>query len=63
MNPQVKLIADFPGNKDFEIGETITLESWNGVNWIYEVEDCQGKRSYLLDFFEKYPYLFEIVGK
>ncbi|MFN3341885.1 MAG: hypothetical protein ACK40M_04265 [Flavobacteriales bacterium] len=63
MNPQVKVIADFPGNKDFEIGSTLTLEPYNQYYWKYEVKDCQGERIYLLEFFEKYPYLFEIVGR
>lgn len=62
-NPQVKVIADFPGNKDFEIGSTLTLDPYNQYYWKYEVKDCQGERIYLLEFFEKYPYLFEIVGR
>jgi hypothetical protein len=63
MKPQVKVIADFPGNKDFELGKVIEFEPWNESYWQYKVEDCQGERVYLLEFFERYPYLFEIVGK
>lgn len=63
MNPQVKVIADFPGNNDFNVGDVLTLERWNEFYWSYTVEDCQGVRNYLLDFLEKYPHIFEIVGK
>lgn len=54
-----RVIADFPNNKDFPVGETITLQPWQGIDWIYVKSDCQGVRTYLASYLDKFPYLFQ----
>jgi hypothetical protein len=61
--PIYRVIADFPDNKDFPVGDTITLVRWrvSDIYWAYKVKDCQGEREYLSDFFDKYPHIFKRV--
>lgn len=60
LKPRYKVIADWPNRKDFDIGQIITVaEVWNPGYLMYTIEDYQGKREYLQDFFDKYPHLFE----
>jgi len=59
--PQYIVIAEFPNNKDFPIGKLIDFTPWNGTHWQHVVNDCQGERMWLSDYFEKYPHLFAKV--
>jgi hypothetical protein len=61
MAPRYKVIADYPGNHDFVLHQIIVLVPWKSCDsyWAHYVEDCQGERSWLEDFFKKYPHLFE----
>lgn len=60
MKPRYKVIADWPNRKDFNVGQIITVgEAWNPGYLMYSIEDCQGKREYLQDFFDQYPHLFQ----
>jgi hypothetical protein len=57
--PVYEVIADFPDNKDFPVGKFIRFERWNTFYWVHSIEDCQGKREWLSDFFDKYPHIFK----
>lgn len=59
--PLYEVIADFPGNKDFPVGKIITFEPWNTYYWQHKVEDCQGPRTWLSEYFDQFPYLFKRV--
>lgn len=59
--PLYKVIADYPDNKDFPVGKIITFRRWNAstIYWEHVVNDCQGERSWLSEWFDKYPHLFQ----
>src|SRR4051812_43728366 len=61
--PSYRVIADYPDNKDFQVGQVITLTRWRSstLYWCYTVKDCQGEREWLSDWFNKYPHIFERV--
>lgn len=63
LSPQYQVIADFPDNKDFPKGKIIEFQPWSSSDayWSHIVEDCQGKREWLQDYFDKYPHLFRRV--
>ena len=56
--PRYEVINDYPNNKDFPLGIILEFERWNDFYWQHEIEDCQGNRTYLSDFFDMYPHLF-----
>jgi hypothetical protein len=58
--PIYKVIADYPGNKDFPVGKIITFVPWNTYYWQHIISDCQGERMWLSTFFEKYPHIFQL---
>jgi hypothetical protein len=60
LNPRYKVIADYPDNKDFQLGKIIDFHPWvcAAHYWEHSVEDCQGKRTWLSEYFDKYPHLF-----
>jgi hypothetical protein len=62
--PCYQVIADYPENKDFPVGEKIRLHRWGSctIYWSYKVKDCQGEREYLTDFFDKYPHIFRRIN-
>jgi len=57
--PTYEVIADFPNNKDFPVGKIITFNPWNDSYWQHSVEDCQGVRTWLSEYFDNYPHLFK----
>ena len=59
--PIYKVIADYPDNKYFPVGKIIDFEKWNEHYWQHKVIDCQGERSWLSEWFDKYPHLFKRV--
>jgi hypothetical protein len=61
--PVYEVIADFPNNNDFPKGKKIEFQPWSGSDlyWAHIVEDCQGKREWLSDYFNNYPHLFRKV--
>jgi len=59
--PVYEVIAGYPNNNDFPIGKIIEFKSWNGSYWQHSVEDCQGKRTWLSEYFDNYPHLFKKI--
>jgi|SRR6478672_2112360 len=62
IKPIYEVIAEYPDNKDFPKGKIIKFSPWNKYHWVHYVEDCQGKREYILNFFDKYPHLFKRIN-
>lgn len=60
LKPRYKVVADYPGNRDFPVGKIIEFHPWESCRdyWEHSVEDCQGKRSWLEQFFIDYPNIF-----
>ena len=63
VSPIFEVTAEFPNNQDFPVGKKITFEQWNKIYWQHKVSDCQGDRTWLSEYFEKFPYLFKRVYK
>lgn len=63
MFPRFKVIADYPDNKDFRVGDICQLQKWSSSDlyFAHVVEDCQGKRERLKEFFEQYPHIFKPI--
>lgn len=60
LKPRFKVINHWPNMKDFHRAQIIECSQvWNPGYFMYVIEDCQGKREYLEDFFLQYPHLFE----
>ena len=59
--PIYKVIGDYPDNKDFPVGKIIEFEKWNEYYWQHKIIDCQGERTWLSEYFDKYPHLFKRV--
>lgn len=58
--PRYKVVTDWPGRKDFVVGEVITLDKDFSPQYKkYEITDCQGTRSYITSFFEMFPLQFK----
>lgn len=63
LKPRFKVMKDWPGRKDFEVGQIILLDKvfCNGSP-MCEIEDCQGKRTYIMAFFEMFTQEFKLVA-
>lgn len=60
LKPRYKVMSDWPGRKDFVVGEVVTLDKdFTPEYKKYEIEDCQGKRVYITSFFEMFPLQFK----
>lgn len=60
LKPRYKVVSDWPGRKDFEVGQVIVLDKKFSPQFqMYEIEDCQGKRQYINSFFEMFPLQFK----
>lgn len=60
--PRIKVMKDWPGRRDFEVGQVITLDKTFGDGSpMWELEDCQGKRTYIMAFFKMFPAEFRLI--
>lgn len=60
LKPRIKVMKDWPGRKDFEVGQIITLDKkFVDGSPMWEIEDCQGVRTYIMAFFEMFPAEFK----
>jgi len=60
LRPRYKVEEDWPGRRDFEVGLIVTLDKDFSPQYKkYEIEDCQGKRSYITAFFDQFPRQFK----
>lgn len=60
MKPRYKVVSDWPGRKDFIVGQIIVLDKEFSPQYKkYEIEDCQGVRTYINSFFEMFPLQFK----
>ena len=60
--PRIKVMKDWPGRRDFEVGQVITLDKTFGDGSpMWEIEDCQGKRTYIMAFFKMFPAEFRLM--
>lgn len=60
LKPRYKVINDWPGRRDFVVGEIVTLDKDFSPQYKkYEVEDCSGVRTYITPFFEMFPLHFK----
>lgn len=58
--PRYEVISDWPGRKDFVVGEVVTLDKpFSPQYQMYEIVDCQGPRKYINSFFDMFPLQFK----
>jgi hypothetical protein len=62
--PCFEVIADYPDNKDFPVGKIVWCRRWGNstLYWAHYVKDCQGERSWMSEWFEKYPHIFKKIN-
>ncbi|HRP30490.1 MAG TPA: hypothetical protein PKV73_01295 [Agriterribacter sp.] len=62
MQQRILVANDWPGRRDFEVGQIITLDKvfGNGSSMM-EITDCQGTRTYVKEFFEMFPLHFRFL--
>lgn len=59
--PIFEVIAEFPNNEYFALGNKITFETWHANYWQHIEKDCQGEKVWLSTWFEQYPHLFKRI--
>ncbi len=58
--PRFEVLTDWPSMRDFSVGQIVILDKKFSPQYMkYEIEDCQGVRSYITKFFTMYPHLFK----
>jgi hypothetical protein len=62
MQPRVKVTTDWPGRRDFEVGQILTLDKvFDNGSPMIEIADCQSTRIYVKEFFEMFPLQFRFL--